>query len=903
MTVGNGQLTPDAEQRIREYLQQVETTLHKTDMAPRERANIVEDLRAQIYEMLPSETGREITATEVETVLAQLDPPGLYADGTTEQDMLGLPLPEKPASIPPGCTGERLGPVGAFFGLAFGVVLPLVTIILELFNGACAEILFNPIPTTGHLALISLVPLVNLLLVIFTLYQVTRFPRLMGYASGIAITVAGVYAIPFVLIMPFAVFAIMIWGIGLLPLSPFISLVIGIWLRRRYKMMFVPEARTRVGSGLAGFGLAIALFALISVQPLLTDWLLERATSADPQFSGDAVSWLRRVGSTDQLLRRCYAPSARRGDSRDIVLWTGASIGCDEARKVFYRVTGTPYNTVAPPVGVSDSRRRMSDLMRSPANRDEAVGWLNKDLSLTTSRMDGIVSADAGAGYIEWIVAFKNTGIVRTEARAEIDLPQGGVVSRLTLWINGEEREAAFASRTKVHEAYERVVTVTARDPVIITTCGPDRVLMKCFPVEPGGAEMKMRVGITFPLPLDSRTQARFRLPRFGDRNFLIPDTVSDSVWVECWGAVENRVGALNLEPLPGNRTRITGDIRCSDLPVPAEFQLTRTGQPPTIAVKDPVTSGAGVTQQIIERSVSPPKRVMFAVDTSAGMKPYAQDVVSALAALPAGVQFGVALTGDTPASVSFLGPLPASSDNAAKAAAFILADSCRGGKDNVLVLKRAWEAAGEDPDSVVVWIHAPQPLALTSIDPLLQRAERSTTGPVIWDLQVAPGRSVVQTPLDRIWPVKALARRADLKEDLKALFTSWAAPRKELTYSRQKLAALSAETSSSLLPARLAPHIARLWAQDESLSKYRSRNPKKLEEAVSLAQAYQLVIPATGAVVLENQQMYDQAGLKPVDPSTVPAIPEPETWILIIIAAVVAALAALRYQRKRTLC
>jgi hypothetical protein len=54
---------------------------------------------------------------------------------------------------------------------------------------------------------------------------------------------------------------------------------------------------------------------------------------------------------------------------------------------------------------------------------------------------------------------------------------------------------------------------------------------------------------------------------------------------------------------------------------------------------------------------------------------------------------------------------------------------------------------------------------------------------------------------------------------------------------------------------------------------------------AVALATRYQLVTPVTGAVVLETAQQYDESRLTPVTPATVPTIPEPHEWALILIA------------------
>jgi hypothetical protein len=52
----------------------------------------------------------------------------------------------------------------------------------------------------------------------------------------------------------------------------------------------------------------------------------------------------------------------------------------------------------------------------------------------------------------------------------------------------------------------------------------------------------------------------------------------------------------------------------------------------------------------------------------------------------------------------------------------------------------------------------------------------------------------------------------------------------------------------------------------------------------VKLAGEQQLVTSVSGAVVLETKQQFDAAGLTPVDPATVPTIPEPGTWALLVL-------------------
>src|SRR5262249_24584723 len=128
---------------------------------------------------------------------------------------------------------------------------------------------------------------------------------------------------------------------------------------------------------------------------------------------------------------------------------------------IFYRVTGQPYDSAR----VSDF-----DALAFVGHRPELdetgelTGSRQPDRSFASSRIAGSFDPDDASGYLEWTMVFRNTASFQQEARAQLTLPPGGVVSRLTLWVNGEEREAAFAERGKVQAAYDAVVN-TRRDP------------------------------------------------------------------------------------------------------------------------------------------------------------------------------------------------------------------------------------------------------------------------------------------------------------------------------------------------------------------------------------------------------------------------------------------------------
>ena len=145
---------------------------------------------------------------------------------------------------------------------------------------------------------------------------------------------------------------------------------------------------------------------------------------------------------------------------------------------------------------------------------------------------------------------------------------------------------------------------------------------------------------------------------------------------------------------------------------------------------------------------------------------------------------------------------------------------------------------------------------------------------------------------LDGIAALHSVLRLGDVRDDLQRLFTglNGQTTRFELIRERKKLT--GAETAVEGKETSL--HLVRLWAAGEIARLCRER---KIAEATRLAGVYQLVTPVSGAVVLETKAQYERAGLQPVPAESVPTVPEPTTWALLL-----AGLALLRVWSKRKL-
>jgi hypothetical protein len=205
---------------------------------------------------------------------------------------------------------------------------------------------------------------------------------------------------------------------------------------------------------------------------------------------------------------------------------------------------------------------------------------------------------------------------------------------------------------------------------------------------------------------------------------------------------------------------------------------------------------------------------------------------------------------------------------------------SYAGGHDNVQALARAFDRVAAEEGGAILWIHGPQPVLLETLEPLLQRLERNPARPAWYALQVRPGPNRILEKLEGKASIDTLQM-----DDLERLIARWRPGATELRLSRERI-----EATDARLPAadKTSEHLARLWAHEQILTLALSAAPKARESAIELAQRYQLVTPISGAVVLETQRQYDEAGLQPVEPGSVPTIPEPEEWALLAAALLI---------------
>lgn len=244
-------------------------------------------------------------------------------------------------------------------------------------------------------------------------------------------------------------------------------------------------------------------------------------------------------------------------------------------------------------------------------------------LSLASSRMDGSIDGDAALGYLEWTMTFKNANSIQQEARTQVLLPPGAVVSRATLWVDGEEREAAFAARGRARKAYQEIVIVQNRDPLLVTTSGPDRVLVQCFPVPPNGGKMKIRLGITVPMVLAEGSAAMLPLPRMVESNFATSNELRHAVWFESHSPLARTAAGMSSLAGAGGVYTVRGDLKDADLCRP--ITVKRDADASESWAPDPLHPGLIIRQRVVPSKAQNSKLVVVVLDGSTGMREYAE--------------------------------------------------------------------------------------------------------------------------------------------------------------------------------------------------------------------------------------------------------------------------------------
>lgn len=747
----------------------------------------------------------------------------------------------------------------------FGVGLPLVALGVELVSHWCRETFLDPLPTLLHAFLVALVPLAC---GVPFIPMSQRFPRGVRVLTGMALTVSAVYSLVFLPLTPLALIGLLFYGLGLLALSPLLALIASIGTLRGIQKRGRSGKLLRLPPTIVGVLAATLLVLLPMVRPGIVYYYLQGASSSEHQQAVRSIQRLRLLHAEKAILQACTPKYGRRSEGSPLTLsFLFDDLSDEKAAAIYYRVTGTRCRSELVEDGdwFGGGRRTLRDFEQDGESAD-----LSEHLRLVESRFDGSIDTNAALSYLEWTLVVHNSRSFQQEGRAEMTLPEGGVVSRVSLWVEGEPREAAFAETAQVKRAYEQVVS-KRRDPLLVTQAGPGRIQLRFFPI-PANGDMKIRIGVTAPLTLLSPERARLGLPRIEHRNFTLGET--HHLWMEAKSPFGFKGTAAQLS---GDKYRLDLALKTEDLRHAAAHLSFALPKAPTVTwTQDPLEPGSLVVQRLEKTQPSAPSRVFLVVDASQGQEPVLLALRQALAKFPSDVPLAILVAGDETKELMALSRLDPSKLEASRRKLEKL--QVVGGADNVAALARAVTQASESNGSLVLWIHGSQPVTLAGTERLRQLMERSGHPVTLRTLSNATGKNLLLEELNDLPSWIPLDPTCGMENALSRLFVAWSKePGVTLRRTKEPESALtlSSETQAS-------DHLLRLWARDEV---ERLATTGQRPKAVQLAAAHKLVTVVSGAVVLESTEQYQNANLTPPGMDRVPSIPEP-TLVIIVACA-----------------
>lgn len=556
------------------------------------------------------------------------------------------------------------------------------------------------------------------------------------------------------------------------------------------------------------------------------------------------------------------------------------------------------------------------------------VGDKIPNLTLSKSALRGSVSADAALAYLEWEMTFENLTQRSQEARAEVILPPGGVVSRATLWINGIEQEAAITASGKAQAAYENVVSVrrdTLRDPLLVTEISPGSVFIQCFPI-PGVGEaprnrMKIKLGITAPLQLASFTQGSLPLPSIRKGNFSYSGSsthrieLSSNMMMSSEGGIAREVENHSQQALSRTLPESAEGYRL-------EFPSSNPGEARVISVskqKSDVVSWSLapgfrdkriITQSLKRKSVAPPKSLIFVVDGSEAMKEKLALVDGVIDGISPSTYLSVYFSGEQVREVIPMQSIPTERTKD-KIKGLLRRFAFLGATDNGAGLLEALREIdkGEKKPSVkeaatrnnplIIWIHAPQPHHFWSYELVREYLSRRGDSVPIISIQTEPGRDMGAEGVFGNAPLPGLQRFEHPLTSSAAILPI----RCRLLGTAECIERDFSLNPSSRIPAipeYTQPHLAHLWGSAEVR---RLVAQDDYTAASELATKLGLVTPVSSAIVLETREDYEQNGIAPPKDApegrvTIPTTPEPDDLALIVMVVAITGFVVSQHRR-----
>ena len=622
----------------------------------------------------------------------------------------------------------------------------------------------------------------------------------------------------------------------------------------------------------------------------------KKAASTSTSERKIGLKELRALDPERELLMECSDQKAAGISGLFIPLKSSSQ------HELYFALTGKPYSFN----DISDSKDFSS--MPDDYLSRHVVGERIPGLTMRRSYLSGIVHSKTLSSTIEWTYVFKNdSSSASQEARAEIGLPPGAVITGLKLWKKGEAVDAKFVASGKA-EGAAGFTEVGHDSPAIVSDLGHGRALLHCYPINQN-EEVKLQLTMVMPLKADGDKTASLSLPKFIATNFELSG--DHLLRLRSDKNITSTVKNLKTGSSPGGQRAISGiltpkQLENSSLILSAE----RSPNLAPIVVLDKLAikmeQQDARAKELLRRknahNTRPQEQVVVMIDGSKGIQSQFDNLRKVMAMKAAGTNHGhaakkriktiqpkyvlqkVVLTSapapkelvivvDGSASMQAhikdlteaLNRLPkgipahlivASQEHPEMLQPMLLKDALpklqtmtfAGGQDNLQAVVKAAEIAGETKGGAVLWAHGPLPV----LNEEIYIMPPYVAAPTFYELPLGSGETDTYDFFKNhteIGPFLSVPRNTtEMVNDLGAFFSKWKLDQNGYAVS---LTQTSAKPDKSVLatPAEETELLA-LHANEQIAALLNTRH---ITKAARIAVEYGLLSPVSCALIQEN--------------------------------------------------
>lgn len=355
--------------------------------------------------------------------------------------------------------------------------------------------------STGWLSVLLVISCINFILFAYRERIPLRIQYLMSFIAGISFVLFGYLVIYLIPLYAFSAIGAIFLGISL---HSFVPLLFCIYIIVLFNKL---AAVSKTYLHFFWTGLAAALLSLLI---FLTVWgfTLKALNNANHE---DLPAWVVkaqkiRPGSiTEKILKTDLAYGVPDGEFSDF-FWSVPSRSFGEEMKHDPMVVTAALIGGKPSIDNRDKIKILNTIYDVRYNAEERY-WSGNDLSTTNVDTKIEIWPDIRIAYTQMQLEVFNKhpktrwGRDQQEAIYSFYLPEGSVVTSLSLWIEGKEEKAILTTKSKAVAAYKTIVGVEARDPSVVHWQEGNRVSVRVFPVINEESRV-FKIGISSPLLL-----------------------------------------------------------------------------------------------------------------------------------------------------------------------------------------------------------------------------------------------------------------------------------------------------------------------------------------------------------------------------------------------------------------